>query len=1292
MAQSNVRVPGTTATQAAIAYTAPNGSACSIAVSTSPTYSPLINDLLTDSTSDLARASTVTSGNSRTVIIGARNAPLSGINGFVTQRISNALQTNTSYFYQITCGASTATGQFATTNIPLGLGYGDPWPTDPAAPGAWASPSSPGAIANEQTTDPQTGILVQRATYPGLGYSTGTQAMNTAYDQGQYPCDTAGPWSNPCNAVGTAGYASVTNSTAPVVVRPDNITSDWGDDLGECVTSSTCGGYIQQLQVSITGYCTSATSTKCQLGVAISENAGASAASSVQTVTMPLNTPATVTAGAHNPGIAGIDRWVYDSSPKITLFDSFQYTGNVTVSGSTVTYTGGGNNFDGDWVTGGSGRMRLSNVSTTDACKSSGGSSIETTLASGFGSSVTLTSAPGSYSYYCAQNFAVMINRLVADAGSSVNIQNVSVQYVTDEPGEWMDAGNQTVFAHNSVGGGFLGEILTGGGFGQLSWINPSNGAVSVVGPMVANAKTAGATTSANDWVQQGCPLFSPEIYIAVDDTQPIPTWYCVVTDASGNLAMLKVVYTGSYTSSNTFSQNAAIGTGACVSNADNYSVSCPGAGGVGTATITNLTPSSLNASLSALLTAHIGGPLYIPAAVPMTSCSGGPVQQGNLIVYCNIGQNSMAWIFVVSPGDGVPADAGGAGAHVIASLNTWQYASSRFSVLHSLQDYGQSSPYVGYGPDPMSPGNATLGSTAVVVTSNSSLPNSSGVSCSTWGNPLGITGNLCGQIQISANAGSYEPYYWTATGAQGTTPGIPATAAPGDSVCISESSTTCGYLNLSAEYMMLLQKGVAGDPSQWVFRRGPFAQGNKADTNLKYLFFLPSNFSNTSGVPGWGGMYKNFLSSIPAPIYGNNVIWNYQTDPLGQNAFFDPEGSGGHGFVRPTQVVTSSGLPYSPYTADYNVRHAPNFSALTSIPISISSANPIFSGIVGSAVANVYQSHAGPSGDDATLYEGQAAFDVRPLVGTSNSAPSPVFALVTGNIWSITYTGSNYTDIDDFGGLNRKVYATAANAGTHPLVDVSGPSSNIATAALYTYCVTRAAGECYTGSSVGQIYVNAPGVVYPWCYGNPTSGQSNPQINDICVTNATPVGQGGVQFTTLQSDPLATFQRVLTRTLNGAAHNTSGFASIHVLPDNSWAMFQGNYNDGISRNDYMAKMPPFPPVDSVARSAFVAVPVTLHPPAGLAVNNAIAQFGYQEYGGNCTTRADACIAKAAAIPSGNAPFLFTSENPSGVACSTGCTVTIPAISQRVLYYKVEYRNASNNILSVTPTQVLVTP
>ena len=55
---------------------------------------------------------------------------------------------------------------------------------------------------------------------------------------------------------GMPGYASVTNSTFPIVLRSDTISTNW---------------------VNITGYCTDSTPANCQLGVNLSENAGRSA-------------------------------------------------------------------------------------------------------------------------------------------------------------------------------------------------------------------------------------------------------------------------------------------------------------------------------------------------------------------------------------------------------------------------------------------------------------------------------------------------------------------------------------------------------------------------------------------------------------------------------------------------------------------------------------------------------------------------------------------------------------------------------------------------------------------------------------------------------------------------------------------------------------------------------------------------------------------------------------------------------------------------------------------------------
>src|SRR6202041_4125504 len=84
LAQPTNVVATATPTQITISYLAPNSSACTLAMSTSNTLSPLVNDLITDSggTSDLARASTVTNSLNRTVVIGKRNAVLSAMNGY----------------------------------------------------------------------------------------------------------------------------------------------------------------------------------------------------------------------------------------------------------------------------------------------------------------------------------------------------------------------------------------------------------------------------------------------------------------------------------------------------------------------------------------------------------------------------------------------------------------------------------------------------------------------------------------------------------------------------------------------------------------------------------------------------------------------------------------------------------------------------------------------------------------------------------------------------------------------------------------------------------------------------------------------------------------------------------------------------------------------------------------------------------------------------------------------------------------------------------------------------------
>jgi hypothetical protein len=155
------------------------------------------------------------------------------------------------------------------------------------------------------------------------------------------------------------------------------------------------------------------------------------------------------------------------------------------------------------------------------------------------------------------------------------------------------------------------------------------------------------------------------------------------------------------------------------------------------------------------------------------------------------------------------------------------------------------------------------------------------------------------------------------------------------------------------------------------------------------------------------------------------------------------------------------------------------------------------------------------------------------------------------------------------------------------------------------------------------------------------------------------------------------------------------------ALSDASWVLFRSMYTNGAWTDVLLGKLPPYPPTDSVVRSTFQAIPVKLTPPAGLTVDNAVIQFGYAENGSPgqfyCTSRQEECLATAATVPA--TPFLYASEGAggvetgvSGLPCANGCSVAIPAISQRLLYYQVKYRDGSNKTVATSEIEVVAVP
>src|SRR6185369_8246402 len=71
----------------------------------------------------------------------------------------------------------------------------------------------------------------------------------------------------------------------------------------------------------------------------------------------------------------------------------------------------------------------------------------------------------------------------------------------------------------------------------------------------------------------------------------------------------------------------------------------------------------------------------------------------------------------------------------------------------------------------------------------------------------------------------------------------------------------------------------------------------------------------------------------------------------------------------------------------------------------------------------------------------------------------------------------------------------------------------------------------------------------------------------------------------------------------------------VRVTPDGLLLMFEG-LAFGAEYQILIAKMPSFPSsIDSQNRSPFLPVKLTLSPPSGLGITNAIGLFGYAENG-----------------------------------------------------------------------------
>lgn len=630
----------------------------------------------------------------------------------------------------------------------------------------------------------------------------------------------------------------------------------------------------------------------------------------------------------------------------------------------------------------------------------------------------------------------------------------------------------------------------------------------------------------------------------------------------------------------------------------------------------------------------------------------GGVSLDGDILIYTRevSGQDSKGWQFIFTLGDRTPAGTGPNSIRPIAAASSYRHAPLTWCSIHTpdfpedgwarfaSNDFSYKGAGVVYGMALTSSGlTASVGGPGGLKTCPS--------------NPFGVTGQVCTDITVNgeptlAQDGSYL---------QDTQPG--------------------DLIQIDSESMRIVAKA---DSNHLTVQRG-------------YL----------STVAAHAGTKLSMACGTLNQVSSHESVWNYRADPYGTNSnwssiLVDPANVGGHlgegGGVRVNSVATwyrvgESVCPKAilgTYGVCYQVRRGTLAQAIAAPTLGVAE-NPPFAGVLGIGNPNQVDTHPGPC-------QSQWCLDGRPMDGESiwgmigsNTAP---WVNTSGQLWKISGGLAN---------LSPKTLTTMAYVGRSALVDISGPGSVLPTdsTGAYQYCVALRAGECRPDSSAGDIYVNAPYVSKPYCDYAGIAIQAD-DTNSICVGALGAYTGNLVQFGNTQEDIMGATVRRL-----GPAFSRWNQQSVYwnttMTTNGGLAFSQVRWLDGIRSEDIITALPPFPASDSITRNTFVPIAVKIPPPPEQGTGKtAVVEFGYAENGSPdsyfCTSRQETCVAASNTLNQAS-PFYFSqTDTYSGVSCGSGCTVTVPALSQRVMYYRWKYLDGSGNVTAASGTHAMATP
>jgi hypothetical protein len=1221
-AVTNIQFLGSTPTQAVIAYTAPDSSACTIEVSESASYIPLVNDvnpaLFPGSNLD-GRPGSLGNGLARTVVIGKRASEMAADGRYY----SRALQAYTPHYYRITCGSDVATDTFTTLNISLGKTYNDPFPRDPAHPGRYAWPT----MDWSQPTTPGNGTLTSSG-----GAVTFAQNENIAV--GEYIVLTSGP-----NAGQQMRVTAVSNSKHVTIFQTfsQDQTSPvtWAKRTPEKTsTQQIIDPFTGLLIRRISNPQESKSNSYGAALSAVTPGAGWTNASTTSLAKADSNVASYVGDANRNWLFVHTNSWQITSYQEgDTQLDwiGLQIAGSGTGSGPD-------NAIDlcltADGATCRSAVLTL-NLSDCTPWVSFGGKcwvGTEYPLEASWNSATdVIGSLLDPVEFYSATG-GVLIRKHTTTR-NTINLDYVAFNLGQSAMGESYSLGaqacsaalaNQTYNGVTRIGYRCSFGTVKKGGY----WIDSATGDAALSAFYVhSNGQGYGSASGASF------------------DANDASIMYGYV-NPSGTPEIVKLQYTGTNTDS------GYVNVGQAAWPFFSY----------GTTTVLS---SNIVADMAAFSPEFAATQAYW-GHYPLTA----GLADGrylNVNFYPGGTQDNYGWkgmYDVKLPG-------------FVAGTSTDSYFPSRWCQMHTGGNGSNGLGWVRHNSQGAynngACGNGPFQTELVAALGTPGSGTGQDVTCPAFGPTSigrgyqGVGGsaggvNKCAYIQVTGDL--HKPtagcgYENTNRGANGHLGAVQA-ARVGD------------LLLVDSEHVQLLAKDAGcSDPNAqcgWTILRGADSTAMAAHSPGTAL---------TGICPSYSLAYQD-------------VYWDFLHDPYGTDETMTYKKLLGN--VHSTGMQSTDGTPNSILIA-----LASGGTTCRNMGGDVGFCYGLFSGsmndIMNQSMINTparavnmepwFANRAGEAGGADSHGSLWQKSDYRWLLdGRPYYAPIyfQTWTNVTGKLYKASFTPvlQNTPQV-----LDQKHLPSEGFCASSPAIDVTPGPIDATTNGAYTYC---AGAGCYAGAATTDVFMNCPDATTFSCgLGGAETGTNS--LKDMCVHDLAPVGH---VYEQVGITPVADRNAEYTRffgTPFGRYRREDVYKNMTASPDGKWAFFEAHWLDGMRSENMALKLPPWPPKDSINRSTFIPVLAPVGSvPSG--TDNVVVEFGYDNTNFYCTSRRESCEAVTATVNE-TTPFYWASESYSGFRGAPGA-IAIPAISERVLYYRLKYRDAGNAVIGTGPTQVQV--